>query len=94
MRHILGIEKIRKDGDTHHAVDAIIIACATQSMCQLISSLNATQKNEDVKQQQDEILSKIVKELNIEIPENIKNSLNRKEQHSTARFSMFINLEQ
>ncbi len=37
IRKRWGINKIREDGDTHHAVDAVVIACATDSMIQTIS---------------------------------------------------------
>ncbi|GMO61727.1 MAG: type II CRISPR RNA-guided endonuclease Cas9 [Rickettsiales bacterium] len=47
LRHQLGIEKIRSDGDTHHGIDASIIAIATQKMCQQISTWNAN-KRQDV----------------------------------------------
>ena len=33
----MGVKKIRADGDTHHAVDACVIACTTQGMVQKIS---------------------------------------------------------
>ena len=37
MRKRWGITKIREDGDLHHAVDAVVIACTTQSMIKMIS---------------------------------------------------------
>lgn len=37
MRKRLGITKIREDGDLHHAVDAVVIACTTDAMIQQIS---------------------------------------------------------
>lgn len=37
IRKRWGIQKIRADGDTHHAVDACVIACTTQGMVQKIS---------------------------------------------------------
>lgn len=37
IRKRLGIEKIRADGDIHHAVDAVVIAATSQSMIQKIT---------------------------------------------------------
>lgn len=37
MRKRWGITKIREDGDLHHAVDALVIACTTDGMIQQIS---------------------------------------------------------
>ena len=37
IRKRWGIKKIRENGDTHHAVDACVIACTTQGMVQKIS---------------------------------------------------------
>ena len=37
MRKRWGISKIREDGDLHHAVDAVVIACVTDGMIQQIS---------------------------------------------------------
>ena len=37
MRKRWGINKIREDGDLHHAVDAAVISCVTQSMIKRIS---------------------------------------------------------
>lgn len=37
IRKRWGINKIREDGDTHHAVDAVVIACATDAMIKRIS---------------------------------------------------------
>ncbi len=37
MRKRWGINKIREDGDIHHAVDALVIACTTDGMIQKIS---------------------------------------------------------
>ena len=38
LRKRWGIRKIREDGDLHHAVDATVIACATNSLIQRISA--------------------------------------------------------
>ncbi len=37
LRKRWGITKIRENGDLHHAIDAVVIACATDSMIQQIS---------------------------------------------------------
>lgn len=37
MRKRWGISKIREDGDLHHAVDALVIACTTDGMIQQVS---------------------------------------------------------
>lgn len=37
MRKRWGITKIREDGDLHHAVDAVVIACTTDGMIQRVS---------------------------------------------------------
>ena len=37
LRKRWGVQKIRENGDTHHAVDAVIIACVTQGMIKRIS---------------------------------------------------------
>ncbi len=39
MRHLLGITKVRTDGDKHHAVDACVIACTTDAQVQRLSSV-------------------------------------------------------
>lgn len=37
MRKRWGITKIREDGDLHHAVDALVVACTTDGMIQQVS---------------------------------------------------------
>lgn len=37
LRKRWGINKLRENGDTHHAVDAVVIACATDGMIQQVS---------------------------------------------------------
>lgn len=44
MRKRWGIEKIREDGDLHHAVDASVIACVTESMIQRVSEYSKRQE--------------------------------------------------
>lgn len=41
MRKRWGIIKIREDGDLHHAVDAVVIACTTDKMIQQVSRYSA-----------------------------------------------------
>ena len=45
IRKRWGIKKIRADGDTHHAVDACVIACTTQGMVQKISEYSKYKEN-------------------------------------------------
>ncbi len=40
LRRCWGIEKLREDGDIHHAVDAAVIATATESQIQKITKFN------------------------------------------------------
>ncbi|MFI3162889.1 MAG: type II CRISPR RNA-guided endonuclease Cas9 [Bacillota bacterium] len=37
LRKIWGVLKVREDGDLHHAVDAVVIACATDGMTQKLT---------------------------------------------------------
>jgi len=46
MRKRWGINKNRANGDTHHAVDALVIACATDRMIQEISCYSKNRENE------------------------------------------------
>ncbi len=46
MRKRWGIRKIRADGDTHHAVDACVVACATHGMVQRISEYSKYKETE------------------------------------------------
>lgn len=41
LRKRWGLNKVRADGDTHHALDAVVIACTTQGMIQRISEYAA-----------------------------------------------------
>ena len=41
MRKRWGIVKIREDGDLHHAVDALVVACTTDAMIQQVSRYSA-----------------------------------------------------
>lgn len=41
MRKRWGISKVREDGDRHHAVDALIVACTTDGMIQKVSRYEA-----------------------------------------------------
>lgn len=46
MRKRWGITKIREDGDLHHAVDAVVIACTTDGMIQQVSRYAASRECE------------------------------------------------
>jgi len=52
IRKRLGLNKIREDGDLHHAIDALVVACTTQGMIQEITKqsqrkeLRYTDRNE------------------------------------------------
>jgi len=46
MRKRWGITKIREDGDLHHAVDAVVIACTTDGMIQEVSRYAALRECE------------------------------------------------
>ena len=46
IRKRWGIKKIREDGDTHHAVDACVIACTTQGMIQRIARYSKYKETE------------------------------------------------
>ena len=41
LRKRWGLSKVRADGDTHHALDAVVVACTTQGMIQRISEYAA-----------------------------------------------------
>lgn len=47
LRHQWGLSKDRNESDRHHAQDAIVIACATQGMVQLLSRLSAIFENKE-----------------------------------------------
>ena len=57
MRKRWGISKIREDGDLHHAVDACVIACVTESMIQRISAYS---KNKEIQYSDNEGISMVV----------------------------------
>ena len=46
VRKRWGIQKIRENGDTHHAVDAVVIACITNGMIRRISEYAKFKENE------------------------------------------------
>lgn len=48
MRKRWGIQKIRENGDLHHAVDALVIACTTDGMIQQVSRYTALRECEYV----------------------------------------------
>lgn len=45
VRKRWGIKKIRENGDTHHAVDAVVIACITNGMIRRISEYSKYREN-------------------------------------------------
>jgi len=47
VRKRWGIQKFREDGDTHHAVDAVVIGCITQSMINRISRYSYYKETKD-----------------------------------------------
>ena len=47
MRKRWGISKIRENGDLHHAVDAVVIACVTQGMINRISQYSYYKETKD-----------------------------------------------
>lgn len=46
LRKRWGIKKIREDGDTHHAVDAVVVACVTEGMIRRISEYSKYREEE------------------------------------------------
>lgn len=46
MRKRWGIQKIRENGDLHHAVDAVVIACITDSIIQKVSRYSRLKETE------------------------------------------------
>ncbi|MDR1565333.1 MAG: type II CRISPR RNA-guided endonuclease Cas9 [Oscillospiraceae bacterium] len=48
MRKRWGLKKVRENGDLHHAVDAVVIACTTDSMISNIKQYSETKENEYV----------------------------------------------
>lgn len=82
LRHIWGLGEKNRNNDTHHMVDAIIIACATQSMCQLISTIHANERGESVKDQQREIFEKIKRLEEKGDSEEIKEQIKQLEEES------------
>lgn len=56
MRKRWGINKIRENGDIHHAVDAVVIGCITNPMIKKISEYSKYRELEFVNPHTDEIL--------------------------------------
>lgn len=56
VRKRWGINKIREDGDTHHAVDAVVIACITDGMIKKISDYSKNRELEFVNPETNEIM--------------------------------------
>lgn len=49
LRHQWGINKVREDGDLHHAVDAAVIACVTNGAIKKLSDASRRKETEFVK---------------------------------------------
>lgn len=67
LRAMWGINKVREDGDLHHAVDAVVIACASDGMIQKITRYY---QNQELKYIDDEYL------VDINTGEIIENRIN------------------
>lgn len=63
FRKRLGINKIRENGDLHHAVDAVIIACATQGIVNKVSRYSKSRElwDYEVDMETGEVLQKKIK---------------------------------
>ncbi len=53
LRKRWGLSKVREDGDTHHALDAVVIVCATDGMIQKISRFYDWKENHEYTQSED-----------------------------------------
>jgi len=62
LRRCWGINKIREDGDTHHAIDAAIIATATAGQIQKITKYNQL-KEKFIRHDDDKYISKLTGEV-------------------------------
>lgn len=51
MRKRWGITKIREEGDTHHAVDAVVVACVTDGMIQKVTRYSKQREGRYVKKE-------------------------------------------
>ena len=49
LRRFWGIQKIREDGDKHHAVDATIIACVSPGIIQKLTNYNYAKESRNMK---------------------------------------------
>ncbi len=49
LRRFWGIQKIREDGDKHHAVDATIIACVSSGIIQKLTNYNYVKESRNMK---------------------------------------------
>jgi CRISPR-associated endonuclease Csn1 len=58
LRKCLGINKIREDGDIHHAIDATVIAIVTQGQIQKIAKFNQLKEKFIYNEKQDVYISK------------------------------------
>lgn len=57
LRKRWGINKIRANGDTHHAVDAVVIACTTDKMIQDLSKYSTYRELEYTQSKNESLLS-------------------------------------
>lgn len=85
VRKRWGIRKIREDGDLHHAIDAVVIACITQAMINKISRYSYYKETKDngdfvVDESTGEVVTKFpvpwthfLDELEIRLTQNEKN---------------------
>ncbi len=53
LRMLWGLSKIREEGDKHHALDAIVLACCSNAMMQHISTLYTHKKENTLKREKD-----------------------------------------
>ena len=53
LRMLWGLSKIREEGDKHHALDAIVLACCSNAMMQHISTLYTHKKEDTLKKEKD-----------------------------------------
>lgn len=47
LRHQWGLNKNREESDRHHALDAVVVACATQGMVQYLSNISGIKEGKE-----------------------------------------------
>ncbi|MBR1375155.1 MAG: type II CRISPR RNA-guided endonuclease Cas9 [Cardiobacteriaceae bacterium] len=62
LRSSWGFAKVREDNDRHHALDAIIVACATESMQQKITQWYKDKKDKNAKNKYEESKNNLILE--------------------------------